>query len=111
MGLRDLARRVVEALADPSDGTIVDAELAGPGDTGRPDFHVLQNLRGAAFRIYYYIFDLLCRGDRDLIRPPVGRTAGAPTAVLIVPVAVTILASSCSVDHTLSFGVASTRRV
>ena len=31
---------------------------------------MLQNFRGEASRIHYYIFDLLFRKNRDLTRPP-----------------------------------------
>jgi DNA ligase D-like protein (predicted ligase) len=61
---------IVEALADLPAGTIVDGELVGLDTTGRPDFNMLQNFRGGASRIYYYIFDLLCCKDRDLTRLP-----------------------------------------
>ena len=39
-------------LADLPNGTVVDGELVGRDDTGRPDFYLLQNLRGEASRIY-----------------------------------------------------------
>jgi hypothetical protein len=39
-------------------------------DSGRPDFNLLQNFRGEAARIHYYIFDLLCCNNRDLTRLP-----------------------------------------
>ena len=39
-------------------------------DSGRPNFHLLQNFRAGASRIHYYIFDLLCCKDRDLTRLP-----------------------------------------
>jgi ATP-dependent DNA ligase len=61
---------IVEALADLPAGTVLDGELVGLDDTGRPDFNLLQNYRGGAARIYYYIFDLLCCKDRDLTRLP-----------------------------------------
>jgi ATP-dependent DNA ligase len=61
---------IVEALADLPPGTVVDGELVGLDDKGRPDFNLLQNFRGGASRIYYYIFDLLCCKDRDLTRLP-----------------------------------------
>jgi ATP-dependent DNA ligase len=57
---------IVEALTDLPAGTVVDGELVGLDDIGRPDFNLLQNFRGGASRIYYYIFDLLCCKDRDL---------------------------------------------
>ncbi len=61
---------IVERLADLPDGTVVDGELVAINDSGRPDFHLLQNFRAEASRIHYYIFDLLCCKDRDLTRLP-----------------------------------------
>jgi len=61
---------IVEALADLSEGTVVDGELVAIDDSGRPDFNLLQNFRAEASRIQYYVFDLLCWGDRDLTRLP-----------------------------------------
>jgi ATP-dependent DNA ligase len=51
-------------------GTVVDGELVGLDDKGRPDFNLLQNFRGGAHRIHYYILDLLCCQDRDLTHLP-----------------------------------------
>ena len=61
---------IVEALADLPDGSVVDGELVALDDGGRPEFNLLQNFRGAASRIHYYIFDLLCCEGRDLTRLP-----------------------------------------
>jgi DNA ligase D-like protein (predicted ligase) len=61
---------IVEALADLPEGTVVDGELVAINDSGRPDFNLLQNSRAEASRIHYYVFDLLCWGDRDLTRLP-----------------------------------------
>jgi DNA ligase D-like protein (predicted ligase) len=57
---------IVEPLADLPAGTVVDGEVVAVDDSGRPDFNLLQNFRGAASRIHYYIFDLLVCNDRDL---------------------------------------------
>jgi len=59
---------IVEALVDLPDETVVDGELVAIDDSGRPNFHLLQNFRADASRIHYYIFDLLCYKDRDLTR-------------------------------------------
>ena len=59
---------IVEALVDLPDETVVDGELVAIDDSGRPNFHLLQNFRADASRIHYYIFDLLCCKDRDLTR-------------------------------------------
>jgi bifunctional non-homologous end joining protein LigD len=61
---------IVEALAGLPEGTVVDGELVVLDDRGRPEFNLLQNFRGAAARIHYYIFDLLCYEGRDLTRLP-----------------------------------------
>ena len=61
---------IVEALVDLPDETVVDGELVAIDDSGRPNFHLLQNFRAEASRIHYYIFDLLCYKDRDLTRLP-----------------------------------------
>jgi DNA ligase D-like protein (predicted ligase) len=61
---------IVESLADLPDDTVVDGELVGLDDGGRPDFNLLQNFQAEASRIHYYIFDLLVYKDRDLTRLP-----------------------------------------
>jgi DNA ligase D-like protein (predicted ligase) len=61
---------IAEPLADLPPGTVVDGEVLALDDTGRPDFNLLQNFRGAAAHIHYYIFDLLVCKDRDLTRVP-----------------------------------------
>src|SRR5882762_10729969 len=61
---------IVDALASLPEGTVVDGELVAIDDSGRPDFNLLQNFRAEASRIHYYVFDLLCWGDRDLTRLP-----------------------------------------
>jgi bifunctional non-homologous end joining protein LigD len=61
---------IVEALVGLPAVTVVDGELVALDDRGRPEFNLLQNFRGAASRIHYYIFDLLCCEGRDLTRLP-----------------------------------------
>jgi DNA ligase D-like protein (predicted ligase) len=58
--------RIVDALADLPEGTVVDGELVAIDDSGRPDFNLLQTFRAEASRIHYYIFDLLRWKDRDV---------------------------------------------
>ena len=60
----------MEALADLPAGTVVDGEVVAIDESGRPDFNLLQNFRAEASGIQYYVFDLLCWKDRDLIRVP-----------------------------------------
>ena len=45
-------------------------ELVALDDHGRPEFNLLQNFRGAASRIHYYIFDLPCCESRDVTGLP-----------------------------------------
>jgi ATP-dependent DNA ligase len=61
---------IVERLVGLPDGTVVDGELVAIDDSGRPNFHLLQNFRADASRIHYYIFDLLCCKDCDRTRLP-----------------------------------------
>src|SRR5437879_12764742 len=61
---------IVEALADLPAGTVVDGVVVAIDGSGRPNFNLLQNFRADASRIQYYIFDLLCWKDRDLMRVP-----------------------------------------
>jgi ATP-dependent DNA ligase len=69
---------IVESLADLPDGTVVDGELVGLDDSGRPDFNLLQNFQAEASRIHYYIFDVLCCKNRDLTLLPLTRTVEVP---------------------------------
>jgi ATP-dependent DNA ligase len=61
---------IVEALSDLPENTVVDGEIVALGDTGRPDFSLLQHSRSQASRICYFIFDLLVYQNRDLTRLP-----------------------------------------
>jgi DNA ligase D-like protein (predicted ligase) len=61
---------IVEALAELPDGTVVDGEIVALDESGRPNFNLLQNFRGEASRIHYFIFDLLICQDRDLTKLP-----------------------------------------
>jgi DNA ligase D-like protein (predicted ligase) len=75
---------IVEALAGLPAGTVVDGELVGLDENGRPDFNLLQNFRGGASRIYYYIFDLLCCEDRDLTRLPLVERRALLTSLVTI---------------------------
>jgi ATP-dependent DNA ligase len=44
---------IVSALEDFAAETVVDGELVGLDDSGRPDFNLLQNFSGAASRVHY----------------------------------------------------------
>jgi ATP-dependent DNA ligase len=57
---------ILEALHDPPQDTVVDGEIVALDDSGRRNFSLLQHSRGHASRIYYFVFDLLVYGNRDL---------------------------------------------
>ena len=57
---------LVAALSALPDDTVVDGEVVALDDSGRPDFHLLQEFRADASRIHYFIFDLLICERRDL---------------------------------------------
>jgi ATP-dependent DNA ligase len=61
---------IVEALRDLPNGTVVDGEIVGLDDAGRPNFNLLSQFRSRASHICYFIFDLLICQDRDLTRLP-----------------------------------------
>ena len=56
---------IADALSDMPAGTVLDGELVGIDDDGRPNFNLLQNFRAGAHHIQYYVFDLLCLNNRD----------------------------------------------
>jgi len=64
---------LVEALNDLPDDTVVDGEIVSLDDSGRPNFHLLQNFRSQASRIHYFIFDLLICKGRDLTNLPLSQ--------------------------------------
>src|SRR6266436_5283110 len=75
---------IVEALADLPAGTVVDGEVVAIDASGRPDFNLLQNFRAEASRIQYYIFDLLCWKDRDLMRVPLVERRALLKSVVVI---------------------------
>jgi DNA ligase D-like protein (predicted ligase) len=60
--------RLVEALGELPEGTVVDGEVVALDDSGRPNFSMLAQFRSGASRIHYIIFDLLVCNDRDLTK-------------------------------------------
>ena len=59
-----------QALADLPPGTVVDGEVVGIDENGRPNFNLLQNFRTSASRIQYYVCDLVCLRNRDATKLP-----------------------------------------
>jgi ATP-dependent DNA ligase len=48
-------------------GTVIDGEIVALDDDGRPAFNLLQNFMSESARIHYFLFDLLCFENRNLI--------------------------------------------
>jgi DNA ligase D-like protein (predicted ligase) len=61
---------VVHDLNELPDGCVLDGEVVGLDESGRPDFNLLQNYEEQASRIHYFVFDLLVCHNRDLTRLP-----------------------------------------
>jgi DNA ligase D-like protein (predicted ligase) len=57
---------LVDALKSLPENSVVDGEVVALDDSGRPDFHLLQEFRRQASRIHYFVFDLLVCEGRDL---------------------------------------------
>lgn len=57
---------IAKALAQLPDETVVDGEVVALDDSGRPSFHALQNYGSAKAALFYYVFDILILGGRDL---------------------------------------------
>jgi ATP-dependent DNA ligase len=78
-GVRLLSRRnnsfnrqsplTVEALNELPEDTVVDGEIVALGQSGFPNFNLLQNYRSEASRIHFFVFDLLVYQEH-LIRLP-----------------------------------------
>jgi ATP-dependent DNA ligase len=73
---------IVEALRDLPENTVIDGEVVALDESGRPDFNMLQNFRGAASHIHYFVFDLLAYKTRDLTRVPLTERRGIMRSVL-----------------------------
>jgi len=61
---------IVEPLRGLPEGTVVDGEIVALDDDGRPVFNLLQNFTSESARIRYFLFDLLCYKNHDLVGLP-----------------------------------------
>jgi DNA ligase D-like protein (predicted ligase) len=61
---------IVAALKDLPNNTVIDGELVALDDEGRASFNLMQNVKSAADRIRYYVFDIMVLKGRDLTRLP-----------------------------------------
>jgi bifunctional non-homologous end joining protein LigD len=58
---------VVRGLAGLPDETVIDGEIVALDDAGRPSFSALQNFGSANTMVYYYVFDVMIVGGRDVM--------------------------------------------
>ena len=61
---------VVRALAGLPDETVIDGEVMALDETGRPSFNTLQNYGSAKAPVFYYVFDVLVHGGRNVMSEP-----------------------------------------
>ncbi len=61
---------IVDALAKLPDETVVDGEVVAVDESGRPSFNALQNYSSGTATLYFYIFDILILGGRDVMGEP-----------------------------------------
>jgi bifunctional non-homologous end joining protein LigD len=61
---------IAAALAKMPDNTVVDGEVVALDSEGRPSFNALQNFGSAHPALFYYLFDVLVLGGRDVMGEP-----------------------------------------
>jgi DNA ligase D-like protein (predicted ligase) len=59
-------RAIASALQKLPDETVIDGEVIAFDGSGRPSFNLLQNFGSSTVPIFYYVFDLLILGGRDV---------------------------------------------
>jgi bifunctional non-homologous end joining protein LigD len=64
---------VAKALAAVTDETVLDGEIVALDREGRPSFNLLQNYGSSAAPLFYYVFDVMVIGGRDVMQEPLGR--------------------------------------
>jgi hypothetical protein len=57
---------IASALQKLPDDTVIDGEVVAFDESGRPSFNTLQNFGSSTVPIFYYVFDLLILGGRDV---------------------------------------------
>jgi ATP-dependent DNA ligase len=63
-------RVITEALQDLPDETVIDGEIVAFDESGPPSFNMLQNFGSSNVPLFYYTFDLVVLGSRDLRSEP-----------------------------------------
>jgi bifunctional non-homologous end joining protein LigD len=77
----DFSRRyptIVKALTALPDETVMDGEVVALDETGKPSFNVLQNYGWSPSSIFYYAFDGLLLGGRNVMSEPLAARRALP---------------------------------
>src|SRR5215204_5121171 len=61
---------VTKGLAKLPDETVIDGEVIGLDDDGRPSFNLLQNYGSSKAPVLYFVFDVMVLAGRDVMREP-----------------------------------------
>ena len=64
---------VAKALAAVPDETVLDGEIVALDGEGRPSFNLLQNYGSSSAPLFYYVFDVMVIGGRDVMQEPLER--------------------------------------
>src|SRR3984957_20721803 len=64
---------LVKALASMPDETVIDGEVVALDADGRPSFNTLQNHGSVGASLYFFIFDLLIVGGRNVMDEPLAK--------------------------------------
>src|SRR5262249_30281115 len=56
------------ALKSLPDETVIDGEVVGLDDSGRPSFNLLQNYGSSNANLFYFVFDVMILAGRDVMR-------------------------------------------
>jgi bifunctional non-homologous end joining protein LigD len=62
--------RVVAGLAGLPDDTMIDGEVVTLDESGRPSFTILQNYGSSEAPVFFYVFDVMVLGGKDVTREP-----------------------------------------
>jgi len=62
--------RIVKALANLPDETVIDGELVALDEGGRPSFNSLQNYGSTGAPLHFFIFDVLILKGKDVMSDP-----------------------------------------
>jgi DNA ligase D-like protein (predicted ligase) len=61
---------IVKALAALPDETVIDGEVIALDQMGKPSFNILQNYGSSTADVFYYVFDVLILGGRNVMGEP-----------------------------------------